>query len=129
MLRDLYTGLYDTDKITPENCRDLTPRLNAVAGGDVSWSWRHIYSVLKGYKGFTEKPELTHAAQIIAVGLDGSHPWQAAREIVVRSPNGVKPGSVVTGHSINCEGCGVLFVPNVPWRTHCQICRPPRERK
>ena len=129
MLRDLYNELYGTNEIKPKNCQDLTRRLSAVSPGSKAWSWRYIYSVLKGYENFSITDDVIKAARIVAGALDGTHPWQVAgREETLIVLNGIDRGSVVTGHTAFCPTCGVKFVPNPEWRIYCHICRPPRKR-
>lgn len=100
--------------------------LSRLVGKEPAWSPRALQSVYSG----TNEPGKKMLAAILAMGaaMDGVSPALAnAIEIkVFANPERVRPGSVLLGESRPCRrpGCGVSFVPNVPWRKFCSdACR------
>ena len=125
---DIYYHLWpEDDEPTMKHCAKLAEILARNVGKPTPWQDKYIWNLVRGTQ--TPGPKLQKALNKEALKQDGEHPWLLAREITVLSPNGVEPGSVVTGHTTYCPGCGVKFVPNHTSRKWCQICRPPRGRK
>lgn len=124
-----------TDGFDPKTGRHLVSRrdmaltaeeLSRLAGKTPAWSPRALQSVYSG----TNEPGKKMLAAILALGaaMDGISPAVAnSVEIkVFANPDKVRAGSVVLGESRACfrPGCGVHFVPNVPWRKFCsEACR------
>lgn len=99
-------------------------KLNAI-DGSATWSRRYVLSVANG----TLKPSrrLARAIAALAATLDDV-PVELARAETIEisaAPGAIRKGAYVLGTSKVCErpGCGVIFVPNVPWRRYCGMCR------
>lgn len=108
---------------------DMATRLSKIAGKDPAWGWRYVQSVASG----TVEPSkrFAKAVDALAVTMDGI-PVQFAKSspVTVYAETGtITEGSLVMAGSRRCAtpSCTVMFVPNVPWRRHCPVCRPPKE--
>jgi len=112
---------------------DMAGRLSKIAKKSPAWGWRYIQSVVSG----TVEPSkrLADAIQVLAVSMDGIPvPFAGASPVTIYAETGtVKEGALVMSASVRCASpdCTVEFVPNVPWRKHCPVCRKvyePRDR-
>lgn len=132
-LKEVYTELYgDFDAADPRqrnrNLEQLAARLSEIAHRESPWSRRHLLSVIKAidgdpaYKLFRLTPDLADAlTRLAAVAIDGDHPLAVlVKKIQAYSLNGnVTPGSILTGKTKACAGCGVLIVPHHPRQKYC----------
>ncbi|TAK12466.1 MAG: hypothetical protein EPO32_08475 [Anaerolineae bacterium] len=124
-----------TEGVDPKTGRFLVSRkdmaltaqeLSRLVGKQPPWSPRALQSVYAG----TNEPGKKMLAAILAMGaaMDGVSP-ALANKVEMRlyaNPANVRAGAVVLGESRAClrPGCGVSFVPNVPWRKFCsEECR------
>jgi hypothetical protein len=107
---------------------DMAGRLSAIARKDPAWGWRYVQSVASG----TVQPSkrFARAVDALAVTFDGIpvHFANSAPVTVYAEAGTITEGALVMAGSIRCAtpSCSVIFVPNVPWRRHCPICRPGR---
>ena len=102
----------------------VAEKLNDVDGA-ASWTRRYVLSVANGT--LSPSRRLAKAIAALAATLDDV-PVELARAETVRitaAPGTIRDGSYVLGTSKVCErpGCAVVFVPNVPWRRYCGMCR------
>lgn len=102
----------------------IAAKLNRV-DGSANWGWRYVQSVQRG----TVEPgkRMVRAIMALAAALDDV-PVEIARAEIVQvnaAPGKVRPGAYVMGESRVCArpGCGLVFVPNVPWRKFCINCK------
>ena len=105
---------------------DMAARLSKIARKAPAWGWRYVQSVASGTVEPSKK--FARAVDTLAVTMDGV-PVQFAKTapVTVYAETGtVANGALVMAGSIPCAApsCTVLFVPNVPWRRHCPVCRP-----
>lgn len=124
-----------TEGLDPVTGRHLVSRkdmaltaeeLSRLAGKQPPWSPRALQSVYAG----TNEPGRKMLAAILAMGatMDGVSP-ALANKVEMKlfaDPANVRAGAVVLGESRAClrPGCGVNFIPNVPWRKFCSdACR------
>ena len=116
----------DVDKV--EFWTLIAGKLSRVVDHQPPWTWRYPQGVLKGTINPSRK--FAQAVNVLGAAIDDVPVALASTTSVqVFAVTGtVRPGSVVMGASKNCDtpGCRVVFVPNVPWRTKCPICSPPR---
>lgn len=107
---------------------DMARRLSRIAGKSPAWGWRYVQSVAAGTVEPSKK--FAKAVDTLAITFDGM-PVQFAQAtpVTVYAETGtIAEGSLVMAGSIRCAtpSCSVMFVPNVPWRKHCPVCRPIR---
>lgn len=125
ILADLYNQTYAKDKRGKKECLiELADTLSKIASRKRPWTWRFLFSLLNGDKGFSISPELERAIQIAGARLDGQPEIQArSRQITVFTVNGIEPDSVVFGHTVLCY-CQKRVVFNHPGRKYCfEECR------
>ena len=120
MLFAVLEQVYDYDKTWKDNLEVLSLRLSKLSGRKTPWGWKYLNSLLRGYQNFSISKEMNRALIMLASQLDGGSPLKPLiREITMYTVNGLDEYAIVLGHSKRCEGCAVLFVPNVPWRRFC----------
>jgi len=108
----------------------IASKLSKVADHHPTWSWRYVLSVHKS----TLPPSklFNRAVNALALAIDGVSPLvlDSERVEVISKAGSVTSGSLVMGVSIICAtpGCRISFVPNVPWRIHCFVCNPIKEK-
>lgn len=105
---------------------ELAWRLSEVVHRSPPWSWRYVQSIEKGTVGISEK--FWRAVSLLSGQVDGLPSTIANTELVkiYALPGTVRENSLIMAASRKCAtpSCTVVFVPNVPWRTHCPVCRP-----
>lgn len=105
---------------------DMARRLSQIAGKEPEWSWRYVQSVASG----TVEPggKFAKAVELLAVTFDGIPVRLAGiSPVTVYAQAGtVTNGALVMSPSRKCADpvCVNEFVPNVPWRRYCPVCKP-----
>ncbi len=132
LLQDVYNEIYgDTQNSRKDNLIELAARLSKLARRQKPWTYKNLDNIMEGRGAFRVTRELDRALMMLASQLDGGSPLKPLiREITMYTVNGLDEYAIVLGHSKRCEGCAVLFVPNVPWRRFCcDECREDRKVK
>ena len=105
---------------------DMAARLSKIAKKDPAWGWRYVQSVAAGTVEPSKK--FARAVDTLAVSMDGIPvPFAKSSPVTVYAETGtIQEGALVMAGSRRCAtpSCTVMFVPNVPWRKHCPVCRP-----
>lgn len=109
---------------------DMTNRLSKIARKEPAWGWRYVQSVAAGTVEPSKK--FAKAVDALAVTFDGIPvSFANSSPVTVYAETGtVTEGSLVMAGSRRCAtpSCTVMFVPNVPWRRHCPVCRPQKSK-
>ena len=113
LLTEIYEERYGTLELgTPEcweNLKQLAQELSDLVGRELPWGKRYLYSILKLFA---------------AIYLDDTDPLIARlNKRIVYSSNGLRPGSIVLGHSVQCPICQKWIVPRTPNGKYCDECR------
>jgi hypothetical protein len=110
---------------------ELGERLAATIGKEPAWDYKTLDNVIHNRKPPTD--ELLTAIRQYGAVVDGQNLLIAKSHLnEVYTLNGnVERGAFIFHKSKRCANpeCQLPFVPNVPWRTHCQVCRPPRGKR
>lgn len=90
------------------------------------WTRSYLRAVLNGQ--LKPSAELAFAIESLAAILADQEPPK--RSASLRVAGEVEPGALVLGDSKRCEGCGMPFVPRVPWaRYHSAACREAAKKR
>lgn len=107
----------------------LAEKMSAAINRPKPWTWRYVQGVHKG----TIKPsrDFARAVEILAGEIDGlpAAIGRLEKVNIWAEPGRVQHDAIVMGQSRVCANpaCNRVFVPNVPWRKVCPICRPVKE--
>lgn len=106
----------------------LAEKLSMAINRSEPWSWRYAQGVHRGT--ILPSREFARAVSILLAEFDGlpSQVGRLEQVAVYTEPGRVQHGAIVMGRSRVCArvGCNRIFVPNVPWRRVCPICKPPK---
>jgi hypothetical protein len=105
---------------------DMAQRLSKIVKKDEPWTWRYVQSVASQTVAPSKK--FKRAVEVLAVVFD-EMPIAIANSVSVSvfAEQGTIPeGAFVMGEARRCAmpGCTITFVPTVPWRKYCPVCRP-----
>lgn len=121
LIRDLG---HDPDLINGSELQALGERLSLIAHlpAGKTWGRSYMHAVLHGT--LNPSPALLDAIQALGAITDGMQPELAtARPVNVLAVGEIRPGSLVLANSRACIGCGIQFVPVVPWqKRHKRNC-------
>jgi hypothetical protein len=125
LLRALIDDLgHDPELINGSELQALGERLSMIARlpqGKI-WGRSYMHAVLHGT--LNASPALVEAIQALGAITDGMRQEMAlARHVSVLAMGEIRPGSLVLANSQKCIGCGMDFVPRVPWqKRHARNC-------
>ena len=104
----------------------LAQRLSVLVGKHPVWTANYLHSLWKGY--FKPSRKMVRAMERFEATLDDMPQFiVSAERIEVLAPEGRIPnGSYIMEAAKPCPNCGIMFVPNVPWRSKCPNCSPPK---
>jgi hypothetical protein len=104
----------------------LAVKLSGAIGGPrkgkKAWTWRYVQGVEKGT--IQASRDFERAVRAVGMALDGA-PVEMRGTVAVEvfaEPGAVLAGSLILGKTQICAwpGCGVKFVPRVPWQKYCR---------
>ena len=100
----------------------LAVKLCGAIGRKKVWTWRYVQGVEKG--SIQASREFERAVVAVGMALDGA-PVETRGTVAVgvfAEPGAVLEGSLILGKTQICAwpGCGVKFVPRVPWQKYCR---------
>ena len=100
----------------------LAVKLSGAIGRKKAWTWRYVQGVEKGT--IQASRDFERAVAAVGMALDGA-PVELRGTVVVEvfaEPGAVLAGSLILGKTQICAwpGCGVKFVPRVPWQKYCR---------
>lgn len=100
-----------------EGVKEFCWKLNRVF--NTHFSYRYIYSLLKGYKGFRVTEQIDQAA----LALLANPPPSPAVKIIanVMSFTDLPPGTIIIANAVACSGpkCKVIFIPPYANQKYC----------
>lgn len=106
----------------------LANKMSAAIARPKPWTWRYPQGVYKG--DIIPSRDFARAVSILLAEIDGLPAIisRLERVEVYAEPGQVQHDAIVMGKSKVCATpeCNRVFVPNVPNRTHCPLCRPPK---
>lgn len=108
--------------------KSIAARLSRIADKEPAWSWRYVQGVEK--ETIEPSKRMVRAILLLAGQVDETPlAISDSVSVTVQARTGrVKENAIIAGSSKECAspGCGIQFVPVVPWAKYCPICRERR---
>jgi hypothetical protein len=133
ILKEIYQTKYGLiDHLKMANLRELVNIFNDIAKPEKPWTDRFLFSLIKGYEGFTFTDQLKRACEIYASELDGQSYWQARIQTqTVITINGLTENIWVVGKELICAypPCDIIFLRTHSTMKYCPMHRDRKSRK